>query len=87
MKAKDVLNEDDEMDTSLLVKQQTGGDVVFAQKPIKLKPCPFCGRQPVLKDYGAKHGGLVVSCFSCDCHSPIAGEQAIASWNMRGGKR
>lgn len=54
---------------------------------IELKPCPFCGREAYLRDFGA--GFYSVCCFNracaMTCETPVrtSAEKAITDWNTR----
>jgi Lar family restriction alleviation protein len=61
----------------------------MSDKQPKLKPCPFCGEQPIMRPW---HGGgprkRMISCDSefCRVSPQVTGEtpkEAIASWNRR----
>lgn len=54
-------------------------------KGYKLKPCPFCGEKPRLRE--APPHTYQLSLCSCDCGRAFAGgktlEEAVADWNRR----
>jgi Lar family restriction alleviation protein len=51
-------------------------------KPIKLKPCPFCGGGDVVYTCTAGWG---ITCDHCGASGPVCDEEvdAIATWNTR----
>ena len=56
--------------------------------PEKLKPCPFCGREPFVKDDG--EDCAIVSCDWCDVMPRVerdCAKHAIAAWNRRADPR
>jgi Lar family restriction alleviation protein len=55
--------------------------------PTELKPCPFCGHQPLSIDkWIGKHLGWQIFCHLCDASVAVEGlteAEAIAAWNTR----
>lgn len=47
-----------------------------------LKPCPFCGGEPRIYDYGEGHC-LIACSFCCARTHDDFLEEAIATWNRR----
>ena len=53
----------------------------------ELKPCPFCGKQPITMPSGVNDTGLMIQCMTKDCLGPhcsyIPPASAIKVWNTR----
>jgi hypothetical protein len=56
----------------------------------RIKPCPFCGKQPEQMGSGEGQRGLMIHCITDGCVNPHVSyyehKIAIATWNMRDGK-
>lgn len=57
----------------------------------QLKPCPFCGKKPKVRDL-EKFKAFTVDCVNADCGANAfvkacsTLEEAIEAWNKRGGE-
>lgn len=57
---------------------------------IELKPCPFCGRRPIIERWLSGGAMYMVKCNNSDCHVPLEGYpkgrnllQVKSDWNRR----
>ena len=68
------------------VTQRRSGQVIMDKK---LKPCPFCGGEAVLKDSFLSDDSFIVRCTKCYAQTDAfisnfdTPEEAIAAWNRR----
>lgn len=61
-------------------------------KKIELKPCPFCGKKPVLERWSSGGFMCMVKCCNPDCPVPPNGypsgrkiDEVVIKWNRRSG--
>ena len=63
-------------------------DVEFAYRQ-HVKPCPFCGKPPVIMTSGENNNGLMIFCSSDECASPSVSyykhTDTLRVWNQRAG--
>ena len=53
---------------------------------MKIKPCPFCGKQPTLSISNSRDNYVYVMCQNDDCLANIghnSADDAIRAWNKR----
>ena len=55
----------------------------MAQRPLRLKPCPFCGGKPLRFESHAHW--IQIICRECGCRTPLLPdpEKAVSIWNRR----
>lgn len=57
----------------------------------RLKPCPFCGKEPNVENVGDNRSALMIDCVTDDCVGPSVScydhTEAIRQWNRRDGDK
>ena len=57
---------------------------------IELKPCPFCGKKPIIETWSSGGNMYMVKCGNMDCPVPLDGypsghrlDEVKEAWNRR----
>lgn len=62
------------------------GTTTWYVKMIELKPCPFCGGEPVIERLGTRKVSCIIVCEDCGCllETNETNENCGCQWNIRG---